>query len=140
MVLKPTAFVPSAVQLDKFPLVGVPRSGVTNVGDVANTATPVPVSSVKAPSKLADENEPKDVASPTDVTAPVRFPAPAGAVDAQVVPLEVNTLPVVPGATNVTLDVPLPISTLLAVRVESPVPPAPTGIALRASTTLVPLL
>ena len=98
--LNPTASVPSAVQLDRFPLVGVPRSGVTSVGDVANTATPVPVSSVKAPNKSADENEPRDVASPTDVTAPVRFPAPAGAVDAHVEPLEVNTFPLEPGATN----------------------------------------
>ena len=46
---------------------------VVNVGAVPNTATPVPVSSVKAVSKLADVNEPKDVALPTEVTAPVKF-------------------------------------------------------------------
>lgn len=44
--------------------VGVPRSGVTNVGDVANTSAPVPVSSVTAARKLADEGVPKKVAIP----------------------------------------------------------------------------
>jgi hypothetical protein len=55
------------------PLVGVPRIGVTKVGDVANTADPVPVSSVKAAKRLAELNEPKDVAFPTEVTAPVKL-------------------------------------------------------------------
>jgi hypothetical protein len=53
--------------------VGVPRIGVTSVGEVAKTAEPVPVSSVKAPARLAELNEPKEVALPTLVTAPVRF-------------------------------------------------------------------
>jgi hypothetical protein len=39
---RPVAFV-------KVALVGVPRMGVTRVGEVANTAEPLPVSSVKAP-------------------------------------------------------------------------------------------
>jgi len=44
MLLKPTAFVPSTVQLDNVPDEGVPRTGVTNVGDVAKANTvPVPV-------------------------------------------------------------------------------------------------
>ena len=53
--------------------VAAPKTGVTKVGDVANTATPVPVSSDKAVAKLADVNEPNDVAFPVDVTAPVKF-------------------------------------------------------------------
>jgi hypothetical protein len=52
---------------------GVPRAGVTRVGDVAKTNDPVPVSSVTAASKLADVNEPNDVALPTEVIAPVRL-------------------------------------------------------------------
>ena len=52
-------------------LVGVPRIGVTRVGLVANTAEPVPVSSVKAPKRLADVNEPREVALPVEVIAPV---------------------------------------------------------------------
>jgi hypothetical protein len=63
---KPVAFV-------KVALVGVPRIGVTKVGEVANTADPEPVSSVKAPARLEELNEPKDVALPTEVTAPVKL-------------------------------------------------------------------
>jgi hypothetical protein len=63
---RPVAFV-------KVALVGVPRIGVTRVGEVANTADPVPVSSVKAPKRLAELNEPKEVALPTEVTAPVKL-------------------------------------------------------------------
>ena len=53
--------------------------------------------------------------------------AAGGAVDCQVVPLLVNRLPDVLGATNKGVDVPLPKMTLLAVRVAAPVPPEPTG-------------
>jgi hypothetical protein len=50
-----------------------------------------------------------------------------GAELAQAVPVLVSTLPEVLGATNWTADVPLPITTLLAVRVVAPVPPFVTG-------------
>ena len=43
----PVMFVPTKV-------VGVPKFGVTNVGLVANTAKPVPVSSSNAPAKPAE--------------------------------------------------------------------------------------
>ena len=52
--------------------VAAPKTGVTNVGDVANTATPVPVSSDKAEDKLAEVNEPKEVVFPVDVIAPFK--------------------------------------------------------------------
>lgn len=52
------------VQLVNVPLVGVPNKGVTNVGDVANTAAPVPVSSVNVAAKLADDGVAKNVAMP----------------------------------------------------------------------------
>ena len=52
---------------------------------------------------------------------------PAGAAELHVVPLEVKTLPVVPGATNRGALVPLPSNTLLAVSVAAPVPPFATG-------------
>ena len=58
----------------------------------------------------------------------------AGVVEVQAEPFEVNTLPLEPGATKVTLDVPLPINTLFAVSVVSPVPPEATG---RVPVTLV---
>ena len=44
-----------------------------------------------------------------------------------VVPLLVSRLPVVPGATACTANVPLPSSTLFAVSVAAPVPPLATG-------------
>jgi hypothetical protein len=43
---------------------GVPRLGVTNVGDVANTSEPVPVSSVTALAKFAEDGVCKNVATP----------------------------------------------------------------------------
>jgi hypothetical protein len=63
---KPVAFVNVALE-------GVPKFGVTKVGDVANTAKPDPVSSVNAPANWDDVKDPKDVALPTEVTAPVRL-------------------------------------------------------------------
>jgi hypothetical protein len=54
------------------------------------------------------------------------YDAPAAA-EVQVVPLEVRRLPLVPGATNDTAEVPLPKMTLLAVSVVAPVPPLATG-------------
>ena len=62
----PVIFVPTSAD-------GVPKAGVTNVGEVAKTAEPVPVSSVTAPDKLAEVNDPKEVVFPTEVTIPVKF-------------------------------------------------------------------
>jgi hypothetical protein len=59
---------------------GVPRAGVTKVGLVANTKAPLPVSSVTAEAKLADDGVPKKVAipvpkplTPVDIGNPVAF-------------------------------------------------------------------
>ncbi len=48
----------------KTKVVGVPRLGVTKVGEVAKTAEPVPVSSVKAAARFADDGVPRKVATP----------------------------------------------------------------------------
>ena len=53
--------------------VAAPNTGVTNVGLVANTAEPEPVSSVNAVARLAELKEPNDVVVLLDVIAPVRF-------------------------------------------------------------------
>ncbi len=45
-------------------------------------------------------------------------------------PFEVKTLPLVPGATNCGDDVPFPRSTLLAVKVVAPVPPEATAMVV----------
>ena len=49
---------------DKTKVVGVPKLGVTNVGEVAKTAEPLPVSSVKAAARFADDGVPRKVATP----------------------------------------------------------------------------
>ena len=48
----------------RVPEVGVPSNGVVRVGDVANTKSPVPVSSVTAVIKLAEDGVAKNVATP----------------------------------------------------------------------------
>lgn len=60
-----------AVKLDAVPValvkttaLGVPRSGVTKVGEVAKTSAPLPVSSVTAEIKFADEGVARNVAMP----------------------------------------------------------------------------
>lgn len=58
MVLKPTASVPSTVQLDKVPLDGVPSTGVVNVGLVPKTTAPDPVEVVTPVPPLATGSVP----------------------------------------------------------------------------------
>ena len=53
-------------------------------------------------------------------------PLEAAAAEAHDVPLDVRTLPLVDGATDVIADVPAPTRTLLAVWVDAPVPPCAT--------------
>ena len=55
------------VQLARLPEDGVPKTGVTRVGDVANTLTPVPVLSVSAVAKLADDGVIKNAVTPAPV-------------------------------------------------------------------------
>ncbi len=124
-------FVPSAVQLVSAPLAGVPRAGVTRVGLLAKTAAPVPVSSVKAAARLAEVNDPKEAALPTEVTMPVRLAlvvtVPAvrpAAVPVMFVPTRADGVPRA-GVTRVGLfdktTAPVPVE------VVTPVPPLATG-------------
>jgi len=60
--------------------VATPKTGVTRVGVLANTLAPVPVSSVSAAAKLADEGVAKNVATlaakpetPEEIGRPVQF-------------------------------------------------------------------
>jgi hypothetical protein len=62
----PVMLVPTSAE-------GVPRFGVTKIGEVAKTAAPEPVSSVNAPERFAEEKEPSEVVLPDEVTAPVRL-------------------------------------------------------------------
>ncbi len=69
----PVLFVPTKVE-------GVPKLGVTNVGLLANTFAPEPVSSVKAAAKFALEGVAKNVATlaakpetPVEIGSPVQL-------------------------------------------------------------------
>ena len=106
------------------PDAGVPRAGVTNVGLVANTAAPDPVSSVNAVASCDDVNEPRTAAFPTDVTWPVKLAlvVTLPAVKLAAVP---DTLVMIPeagvpnaGVTNVGLvantNAPEPVSSVTA--------------------------
>lgn len=114
------------VALVNIPDAGVPKAGVINVGEVANTAAPDPVSFVKAVAKLNDVKEPKVVAFPTEVTSPVRlalvvaapvvFPVPPFAMGkTATVPSKPKavlvTMPSVDNRGSVTLFAELPIVT-----------------------------
>jgi hypothetical protein len=110
------------VALVKVPLVGVPRMGVTNVGLVANTFAPVPVSSVKAAAKLAELGVAKKVATPVPKPlTPVEIGRPVALVKVPLV-----GVPRI-GVTRVGLV----DKTLLPdpVLVVTPVPPESTGKA-----------
>ena len=121
------------VQLAKLPEDGVPRAGVTNVGEVANTNAPEPVSSVIAAAKLALDGVPRNVATPAPKEV---MPVPPLATDRVPVMPVVNGRPVqlvkvpelgVPraGVTNVgEFD---STTFVVPVLVVTPVPPLATG-------------
>jgi hypothetical protein len=68
----PVTFPTGIVQLVRVPEVGVPKTGVTRVGVLANTKAPLPVSSVTAVAKFADEGVIKNAVTPVPV--PVALP------------------------------------------------------------------
>ena len=68
----PVTLPTGIVQFVRVPEEGVPKTGVTRVGDVANTKDPVPVSSVTAVIKLAEDGVAKNAVIPTPV--PVTLP------------------------------------------------------------------
>lgn len=136
---KPVALVKVAAE-------GVPRSGVTKAGDVANTAAPLPVSSVKADRKLADEGVARKVATPVPrPETPVLMGRPVALVK---VPLEG-----VPraGVTSVGLlantNAPVPVSSVtaeakladegVAKKVATPVPKPLTPVLIGKPVALV---
>ena len=71
--LIPDVFIVTPEPTTTLVAVAAPNTGVTNVGLVANTLEPLPVSSVSAVARLAELKEPNDVAVLLDVIAPVKF-------------------------------------------------------------------
>jgi hypothetical protein len=108
------------VKLVATPLVGVPSKGVTNVGEVAKTFAPVPVSSVKAAARFALLGVARNVAIPVPKPdTPVLIGKPVALVRVALVGVPSK------GVTNVgEVD-----STVLPdpVLVVTPVPPLATG-------------
>lgn len=72
------------VQFDRFPLAGVPRAGVTSVGDVALTSPPVPVD--VAPQRVSTI-APTVVSSRTVLAAAVIVAVSGTPVEAVVLPI-----------------------------------------------------
>ena len=100
---------------------GVPKSGVTRVGDVAKTNEPEPVSSVTAAAKLALEG----------VASHVATPAPSPLMLLGLIPVQLVRLPLlgVPSAPlNVTNAPAEPTLTARAVSTPVPVPVRPVEI------------
>ena len=62
------------VQLVRVPDCGVPKMGVTKVGVLANTSAPVPVSSVTAEAKLADDGVARNAATPVPKPVTAEIP------------------------------------------------------------------
>jgi hypothetical protein len=99
---------------------GVPKAGVTSVGLVANTNEPLPVSSVTAAAKLAEEGVAKRVATPVpNPLIPVETGRPVALVRVTEVGVP-NT-----GVTNVGLvditTLPVPVMALLTSPLEASV-------------------
>ena len=108
------------VPLVNVTLVGVPNTGVTKVGDVANTKAPEPVSSVTALAKLADVGVAKKVATlvPKPDT-PVEMGNPVPLVNVTLVGVPKTGVTRVGDVLKTTLPEP--------VDVVVPVPPFATG-------------
>ena len=96
--------------------VGVPRTGVTSVGDVERTTEPEPVEVVTPVPPLATANVPANVTAPVVAVLGVNPVEPAenevtppvDAAHVAVVPLDVSTYPLVPMPRRVALFTPLP--------------------------------
>ena len=73
VVADPNAVTVVAFVLNKVKVALEVIKDVRKVGEVLNTLTPDPVSSVRAVSNCADVNDPNTAALPTDVICPVRL-------------------------------------------------------------------
>ena len=131
MFLNPTASVPSTVQAESTPLVGVPSTGVTKVGDVANTKAPVPVSSVTAEAQFEEEGVPKNVATPAPREVMPVPPLATGSVPVTLVVRLANVVEVVPvpplAIANVPASVTVPDVVIGPPDVVKPVVPPDTA-------------
>ena len=129
------------VQFVSVPLVGVPSSGVTRVGDVAKTIDPVPVSSVTAAIAFALDGVARNVATPVPspetpvligrpvalVKVPLAGVPKTGAI--RVGPLFKTTVDPEPVVVAAEIAVPLPARTGLLIEVVSVIAGVVVGLA-----------
>lgn len=120
----PVIFVPTNAE-------GVPSAGVTKVGEDAKTAAPVPVSSVNAPNKLAEVNEPSEAVLPKEVTMPIKF---AFVVTVEAFP---PILKFATGVVDVTTNGAVPVAIVELSCVPDNVPVAATETGVIAPATIV---
>jgi hypothetical protein len=121
----------------KSPDVGVPRAGVTNVGDVAKTKAPEPVSSVTAEARLADDGVARKVATPVpSPDTPVEIGSPVAFVS-----VADRGVPRV-GVTRVGLfdrtTEPVPVAVLKSVRPDSQLAAVVPETRIQVHITVVP--
>jgi energy-converting hydrogenase Eha subunit C len=117
------------VALVNVTLVGVPNTGVTNVGDVANTKEPEPVSSLTADAKLALVGVAKNVATPVPKPlTPVDIGNPVALVN-----VPDDGVPKAPPLTTNAPDEPV----LTAKAVDTPVPSPDTPVEIGNPVALV---
>jgi len=136
---RPVAFV-------KVTLVGVPRIGVTNVGVVAKTKDPEPVSSVTAEARLADDGVPRKVATPVpSPDTPVEIGRPVAFVN--VADVGVPRMGVTRVGLVANTKAPVPVSSVtaearfalegVAKNVATPVPKPETPVEIGRPVTFV---
>ena len=122
---RPVAFVNT-------PDAGVPRAGVTNVGDVANTNAPEPVSFVTAAARFALEGVPRNVATPAPKEV---MPVPPFATGSVPVTWLVRlTLDNVPPSVKLPVDVTVPVRVM---PLTVPVPPTLVTVPLPPVAAIV---
>jgi hypothetical protein len=125
---------------------GVPRTGVTSVGEVANTSEPVPVSSVTAARRLAELGVPRKVATPVPrPDTPVLIGRPVALV--RVAELGVPRAGVTSAGEVANTSAPEPVSSVTAAarlaelgvarKVATPVPRPDTPVLIGRPVTLV---
>ena len=102
-----------------------PKTGVTKVGPFEKTKFPVPVLVVTPDPPWAIGRIP---VAPVvrSVIPPPPPPPPTDGAEYQVVPFDVNTLFVFPGATVIKAPAPFPSKTSFTPRLSTPVPPFET--------------
>jgi hypothetical protein len=112
----------------------LPTTDVANVGVAANTAAPVPVSSVRAVLSCAEVNEPSTAAFPVEVICPVRF---AFVVTVAALPL---TLPVIVALTVKPVSVPTDVIAGCAAVVTVPAVVALVAVVAVVAVAALPVV